>query len=150
LGGRPANFLDLGGGSNAEITKRAVLFVAGDPDVKGILVNIFGGITRGAEVAKGIVMAQAELPKGMPIVARISGNGEQEARELLANAGLLWGADMRDAAQKIVMAVRARENQKTALNTAQNAGNVGASGGRPSASGGRPAGGPTPAAEQEK
>jgi len=107
-GGRAANFLDLGGGSDAAFTKRALLFVAGDPDVRGILVNIFGGITRSEEVAKGIIAAQDEL-KGMPLVARISGNGEEEAHRLLAGAGLEWGADMRDAAQKIVAAVNARK-----------------------------------------
>ena len=107
-GGRAANFLDLGGGSDAEFTKKALLFVANDPDVRGILVNIFGGITRSEEVAKGIIAAQDEL-KGMPLVARISGNGEEEAHRLLANAGLEWGADMRDAAQKIVAAVNARK-----------------------------------------
>lgn len=107
-GGRAANFLDLGGGSDAEFTKKALLFVAHDPDVKGILVNIFGGITRSEEVAKGIIAAQDEL-KGVPLVARISGNGEEEARRLLADAGLQWATDMRDAAQKIVAAVNARK-----------------------------------------
>ena len=107
-GGRAANFLDLGGGSDAAFTKKALLFVAHDPDVKGILVNIFGGITRSEEVAKGIIAAQEEL-KGIPLVARISGNGEEEAHRLLADAGLEWGADMRDAAQKIVAAVNARK-----------------------------------------
>jgi len=107
-GGRAANFLDLGGGSDAEFTKKALLFVAHDPDVKGILVNIFGGITRSEEVAKGIIAAQDEL-KGIPLVARISGNGEEEAHRLLAGAGLDWGLDMRDAAQKIVAAVNARK-----------------------------------------
>ena len=107
-GGHAANFLDLGGGSDAAFTKKALLFVAHDPDVKGILVNIFGGITRSEEVAKGIIAAQDEL-KGIPLVARISGNGEEEAHRLLADAGLEWGADMRDAAQKIVAAVNARK-----------------------------------------
>jgi succinyl-CoA synthetase beta subunit len=82
--------------------KKALLFVARDPQVKGIFVNIFGGITRGEEVARGIIMAQEELPKGMPIVARLAGTGEVEGRALLADAGLTWGADMRDGAQKIV------------------------------------------------
>ena len=107
-GGKAANFLDLGGGSDAEFTKRALLFVAGDPDVKGILVNIFGGITRSEEVAKGILAARDGL-RGMPLVARISGNGEAEARALLATAGLQSATDMRDGAQKIVAAVKARE-----------------------------------------
>jgi succinyl-CoA synthetase beta subunit len=108
-GGRPANFLDIGGGAKAEVMKKALLFVARDPQVKGILVNIFGGITRGEEVAKGIIMAQAELPKGMPIVARLSGTGEAEGRALLADAGLTWGTDMRDGAEKIVAEIQARE-----------------------------------------
>jgi succinyl-CoA synthetase beta subunit len=108
-GGKPANFLDIGGGAKADVMKRALLFVARDPQVKGILVNIFGGITRGEEVAKGIIMAQAELPKGMPIVARLSGTGEAEGRALLADAGLTWGTDMRDGAEKIVAEIKARE-----------------------------------------
>lgn len=107
-GGKPANFLDIGGGAKAEVMKKALLFVARDPQVRGILVNIFGGITRGEEVAKGIIMAQQELPKGMPIVARLSGTGEVEGRALLADAGLTWGSDMRDAAQKIVAEINAR------------------------------------------
>ena len=106
-GGKPANFLDIGGGARAEVMKKALLFVASDPDVRGILVNIFGGITRGEEVARGIIMAQQELPPGMPIVARLSGTGAEEGRALLANAGLTWGADMRDGAQKIVAEIKA-------------------------------------------
>lgn len=102
VGGKPANFLDIGGGAKAEIMYKALTFVARDPQVKGILVNIFGGITRGEEVAKGVIMAQAELPKGMPVVVRLSGTGAEEGRELLKHAGLDWGKDMRDAAQKIV------------------------------------------------
>ena len=108
-GGKPANFLDIGGGATAETMKKSLLFVAKDPQVKGILVNIFGGITRGEEVARGIILAQPELPKGMPVVARLSGTGEAEGRALLANAGLTWGYDMRDAAQKVVAEVKALE-----------------------------------------
>ncbi|MGZ6375757.1 MAG: succinate--CoA ligase subunit beta, partial [Ktedonobacterales bacterium] len=107
-GGKPANFLDIGGGARAEVMKKALLFVARDPQVKGIFVNIFGGITRGEEVAKGIIMAQHELPQGMPVVARLSGTGAKEGRALLANAGLTWGADMRDGAQKIVAEIAGR------------------------------------------
>lgn len=109
-GGKPANFLDIGGGAKADHMKKALLFVAKDPQVKGIVVNIFGGITRGEEVAKGIIMAQESLPEGMPIVARLSGTGEEEGRALLANAGLTWGTDMRDAAQKIVAEIKAKGN----------------------------------------
>jgi len=108
VGGKPANFLDIGGGAKAEVMHKSLTFVARDPQVKGILVNIFGGITRGEEVAKGVIMAQGELPKGMPIVVRLSGTGAEEGRALLKDAGLDWGKDMRDAAQKIVAAVRSK------------------------------------------
>ncbi len=105
VGGKPANFLDIGGGAKAETMYKALTFVARDPQVKGILVNIFGGITRGEEVAKGVIMAQAELPKGMPIVVRLSGTGSEEGKAMLKDAGLDWGKDMREAAQKIVASV---------------------------------------------
>ncbi|HZR40897.1 MAG TPA: ADP-forming succinate--CoA ligase subunit beta [Ktedonobacteraceae bacterium] len=108
VGGKPANFLDIGGGAKAEIMYKSLTFVARDPQVKGILVNIFGGITRGEEVARGVIMAQTELPKGMPIVVRLSGTGAEEGRALLKDAGLDWGKDMRDAAEKIVAAVNAK------------------------------------------
>jgi succinyl-CoA synthetase beta subunit len=109
VGGKPANFLDIGGGAKAEVMRKALTFVARDPQVKGILVNIFGGITRGEEVAKGVIMAQAELPKGMPIVVRLSGTGAEEGKAMLKDAGLDWGKDMREAAQKIVAAVGQRK-----------------------------------------
>jgi succinyl-CoA synthetase beta subunit len=107
-GGKPANFLDIGGGAKAEVMYKALTFVARDPQVKGIVVNIFGGITRGEEVAKGVIMAQAELPKGMPIVVRLSGTGAEEGRAILKDAGLDWGKDMRDASEKIVAAIAAK------------------------------------------
>ncbi|MGH2493269.1 MAG: ADP-forming succinate--CoA ligase subunit beta [Ktedonobacteraceae bacterium] len=109
VGGKPANFLDIGGGAKAEVMYKALTFVARDPQVTGILVNIFGGITRGEEVARGVIMAQAELPKGMPIVVRLSGTGAEEGRAILKDAGLDWGRDMREAAQKIVAAIAARK-----------------------------------------
>lgn len=106
VGGKPANFLDIGGGAKAEIMRKALTFVARDPQVKGILVNIFGGITRGEEVAKGVIMAQADLPQGMPIVVRLSGTGAEEGKAMLKqHPGLDWGKDMREAAQKIVAVV---------------------------------------------
>jgi succinyl-CoA synthetase beta subunit len=108
VGGKPANFLDIGGGAKAEVMRKALTFVARDPQVKGILVNIFGGITRGEEVAQGVILAQAELPKGMPIVVRLSGTGAEKGREMLKDAGLGWGKDMRDGAQKIVAAISSK------------------------------------------
>lgn len=107
VGGKPANFLDIGGGAKAEVMYKALTFVARDPQVKGILVNIFGGITRGEEVAKGVIMAQAELPRGIPVVVRLSGTGAEEGRAMLKDAGLDWGKDMREAAEKIVAAIAA-------------------------------------------
>ena len=104
-GGKPANFLDIGGGAKAEVMYKSLTFVARDPQVKGILVNIFGGITRGEEVAKGVIMAQKELPAGMPIVVRLSGTGAEEGRALLKDAGLAWAKDMREGAEKIVAAI---------------------------------------------
>ncbi len=109
VGGKPANFLDIGGGAKAEVMRKALTFVARDPQVRGILVNIFGGITRGEEVAKGVILAQAELPAGMPVVVRLSGTGAEEGKALLKDAGLDWGKDMREAAQKVVAAVAARK-----------------------------------------
>jgi succinyl-CoA synthetase beta subunit len=106
VGGKPANFFDFGGGAKAEMMKKALLFLAGDPDVQGILVNIFGGITRGEEVARGVILAKEELSRKLPIVVRLSGTGEAEGRAMLADAGLTWGYDMRDAAQKIVAAIK--------------------------------------------
>ncbi len=111
-GGKPANFLDIGGGAKAEVMYKSLTFVARDPQVKGILVNIFGGITRGEEVAKGVIMAQSELPKGMPIVVRLSGTGAVEGRALLKDAGLDWGRDMREGAEKIVAAIARKEEGK--------------------------------------
>ncbi len=108
VGGKPANFLDIGGGAKAEVMHKALTFVARDPQVKGILVNIFGGITRGEEVAQGVIMAQAELPKGMPIVVRLSGTGAEEGKAMLKDAGLDWGQNMREAAQKIVAAIASK------------------------------------------
>ena len=108
VGGKPANFLDIGGGAKAEVMHKALTFVARDPDVQGILVNIFGGITRGEEVARGVILAQSERPQGMPIVVRLSGTGAEEGRAMLKDAGLEWGQDMRDAAEKIVAAISSK------------------------------------------
>jgi succinyl-CoA synthetase beta subunit len=104
-GGKPANFLDIGGGAKAEVMHKSLTFVARDPQVKGILVNIFGGITRGEEVAKGVILAQQDIPKGLPIVVRLSGTGAEAGRAMLKDAGLAWAQDMRDGAEKIVAAI---------------------------------------------
>src|ERR1700730_17463864 len=107
VGGKPANFLDIGGGGKAYIMRESLISVGLDPQVKGILVSIFGGITRGEEVAKGVIMAQAELPKGMPIVVRLSGTGAGDGKGILKDGGLDGGREMREAAQKIVASIAA-------------------------------------------
>jgi succinyl-CoA synthetase beta subunit len=108
VGGKPANFLDLGGGAQTETVRKAIVFVAGDPQVKGVLVNSFGGITRGEEVAQGVILAHAELSKNLPLVVRLSGTGAEEGKTMLREAGVDLGQDMREAAEKIVAAIQAK------------------------------------------
>lgn len=103
-GGTPANFLDVGGGAQAERVKACVELVLMDPNVKGLLINIFGGITRCDEVAKGILAAFNELNVSIPVVARIEGTAAEEGRALLAGSSLIPAATMQEAAQKIVAA----------------------------------------------
>lgn len=101
-GGRPANFLDVGGGAQAERVKSCVELVLMDPNIKGLLINIFGGITRGDEVAKGIIAAFDELNVRIPVVARVEGTASQEARSILARTKLVPAQTMQEAARKIV------------------------------------------------
>lgn len=101
-GGKPANFLDVGGGAQAERVKSCVELVLMDPNVKGLLINIFGGITRGDEVAKGIIAAFDELNVRIPVVARVEGTASEEARALLADTKLTPAETMQEAARKIV------------------------------------------------
>ena len=106
-GGRPANFLDVGGGAQAERVKSCVELVLLDPNIKGLLINIFGGITRGDEVAKGILAALAELDVTIPVVARVEGTAAEEALKLLESSPIIGAATMQEAAQKIVAAAYA-------------------------------------------
>lgn len=87
LGVGPANFLDIGGGARSEVVKNALEVVLSNPDVTGVLINIFGGITRCDEVAKGILEAAAALDIQVPMVIRLTGTNEDEGRELLAQDG---------------------------------------------------------------
>ena len=90
-GGAPANFLDAGGGSNAEKIRVAVELILANDAVKAVLFNIFGGITRGDEVAEGLIAAFAELDahgKSIPFVVRLDGTNDEEGRRLLAEAAL--------------------------------------------------------------
>jgi len=101
-GGRPANFLDVGGGAKAERVKSCAELVMMDPGIKGLLINIFGGITRCDEVAKGILEALEALKLSVPVVARIEGTAAEEGRKLLEGSPLVPATTMREAAKRIV------------------------------------------------
>jgi succinyl-CoA synthetase beta subunit len=103
-GGEPANFLDVGGGASAEQVARAFELVTADPNVRAILINIFGGITRGDVVASGIREALEGVNVSVPIVVRLSGTNAEEGRRLLAEAGLRAVDTMDEAAQQVVAA----------------------------------------------
>jgi succinyl-CoA synthetase beta subunit len=101
-GGRPANFLDVGGGASAESVREALSIVLMDPNVKGILFNIFGGITRGDVVAQGVLDAVATMDLPVPIVVRMAGTRAEEGLKLLAGSPLIPAASPAEAAQKII------------------------------------------------
>ncbi|HEY7846927.1 MAG TPA: ADP-forming succinate--CoA ligase subunit beta [Candidatus Limnocylindria bacterium] len=103
-GGEPANFLDIGGGAKADRVAAAFRIILDDPNVKAILVNIFGGITRGDEVARGIVEARSLLEREVPMVVRIVGTNAEEAKPILAEARLITAESLDDAAAKAVAA----------------------------------------------
>ncbi|HSK94031.1 MAG TPA: ADP-forming succinate--CoA ligase subunit beta [Candidatus Angelobacter sp.] len=105
-GGEPANFLDIGGGAKADKVTAAFRIILDDPNVKAILINIFGGITRGDEVARGIVEARSNLERDVPMVVRIVGTNAEEARPILAEANLITADSLDDAAAKAVAAVK--------------------------------------------
>ena len=101
-GGKPADFLDIGGGAKAEAVTSSLEVVLSDPNVKGVLFNIFGGITRGDEVAKGIIAGVATLNVKVPIVIRLAGTRAAEGAELLKTTNLVPAETMQEAAAKIV------------------------------------------------
>ncbi len=105
-GGEPANFLDIGGGASAEKVAAAFRIILSEPNVKAVLINIFGGITRGDEVARGILAAMEEVNPQVPMVARIVGTNAEEGRRLLANANMITADTLVDAAQKAVAAAK--------------------------------------------
>ncbi|KTF69700.1 ADP-forming succinate--CoA ligase subunit beta [Sphingomonas sp. HT-1] len=104
----PANFLDVGGGANKEKVTAAFKIILSDPAVKGILVNIFGGIMRCDIIAEGIVAAAKEVNLSVPLVVRLEGTNVQQGKDILANSGLpiVAANDLGDAAQKIVAEVK--------------------------------------------
>lgn len=105
-GSSPANFLDIGGGAQADRVAAALRIILSDPKVKAVLFNIFGGITRCDEVAKGILAAMAEVPRKVPMVVRLVGTNEEDGRRLLADAHLTTATSLAEAAQKVVAAAR--------------------------------------------
>ncbi len=106
-GGKPANFLDVGGGATQEQVSAAFKIILQDPNVQGILVNIFGGIMDCDVIAKGIVAAAKETGLKLPLVVRLEGNNVAAGRKTLADSGLslITGTSMADAAQNVVLAV---------------------------------------------
>ncbi len=104
FGGSPANFLDIGGGANAEKVAVALRIILSDPSVKAVLFNIFGGITRCDLVAQGILDALEEVETDVPMVVRLVGTNAKEGRQLLANADMETAETLADAAQKAVAA----------------------------------------------
>ena len=109
FGGKPANFLDVGGGASKEQVTAAFKIILSDANVKGILVNIFGGIMDCNVIATGIVAAVKETHLNIPLVVRLEGNNVQAGKKTLAESGLalITGDSMADAAQKVVKAVHA-------------------------------------------
>jgi succinyl-CoA synthetase beta subunit len=103
-GGEPANFLDIGGGARADKVAHAMRIILADPKVNAILVNIFGGITRGDEVAHGLIEARAQQERDVPMVVRIVGTNAEEAARLLAEARFETAASLDEAAAKAVAA----------------------------------------------
>jgi len=108
-GGDPANFLDVGGGATKERVAEAFRIILSDPNVEGILVNIFGGIMRCDVIAEGVITAARELGLTMPLVVRLEGTNVDKGKKILRESGLnIIAADnLGDAAQKVVSAVKA-------------------------------------------
>jgi succinyl-CoA synthetase beta subunit len=110
FGGEPANFLDIGGGAGADKVAAAMRIILTDKNVKAILFNIFGGITRCDEVAKGILTAMSEVKPKVPMVVRLVGTNAEEGRAMLANADMITAETLADAAQKAVAAAKGAQS----------------------------------------
>lgn len=107
-GGEPANFLDVGGGATAERVTIAFKIILSDPNVKGILVNIFGGIMKCDVIAEGVIAAAKEVSLNVPLVVRLEGTNVEKGKEIMANSGLpiISADDLEDAARKVVEATQ--------------------------------------------
>lgn len=108
VGGSPANFLDVGGGATKERVTTAFKIILSDPNVEGILVNIFGGIMRCDVIAEGVVAAAREVSLNVPLVVRLEGTNVEKGKQIMADSGLpIIAADnLADAAEKVVKAVK--------------------------------------------
>jgi succinyl-CoA synthetase beta subunit len=106
FGGEPANFLDIGGGAGSEKVAAAMRIILADSNVKAVLLNIFGGITRCDEVARGILVAMDEVKPKVPMVVRLVGTNAEEGRKLLENAKMITAETLADAAKKAVQAAQ--------------------------------------------
>jgi len=106
LGGTPANFLDVGGSSNPEKVLNALRIIVRNPGVKAILINIFGGITRCDDIARGILMALEKIRIPVPLVIRLIGTNEKEGREILSGAGFAVADDMTEAVRLVLKQAR--------------------------------------------
>jgi succinyl-CoA synthetase beta subunit len=107
FGGAPANFLDIGGGAKADQVATALKLILSDPRVEAVLFNIFGGITRGDEVAKGILTALEQVETDVPMVVRLAGTNAAEGLVLLAEADMATAETLSEAAQRAVAAANA-------------------------------------------
>ena len=105
-GGSPANFLDVGGGARADKVSAALKIILSDPNVKAVLFNIFGGITRCDEVARGILQALEQVPTDVPMVVRLVGTNDEEGRAILTAANMDTAGTLMEAAQRAVAASR--------------------------------------------
>ena len=107
-GAEPANFLDVGGGASAEMVENGFRIILSDPNVKGILINIFGGILRCDVLAQGVVEAAKKTAIAVPVVVRMEGTNVEEGRRILAESGLnlITAVDLKDAARKVAQIVR--------------------------------------------
>jgi succinyl-CoA synthetase beta subunit len=105
-GGKPANFLDVSGGARADVVRSALDLILQDTKVKGVFINIFGGITRGDEVARGVVEGVKQLGVQVPIVVRMAGTREEEGRAILREANLVPATSAADGAEKIIALLR--------------------------------------------
>ena len=101
-GGEPANFLDIGGSSNPQKVIDAMNILLGDTNVKAVMINIFGGITRCDDVARGLIIALEQIKTDIPIVVRLSGTNAKEGLEMLKATGLPTVSTMSEAAQKAI------------------------------------------------